>query len=72
MRSAIQELRDLLLRRIRYRITRGGVLFTFGILLVGAAAAVSTNNLLFLIVATMFATLLVSGLVSRLSLTSTL
>ena len=58
----------MLARRIRYRITRGGVLFTAAIIVVGLGAIVSANNLLFLIVATMLATLLVSGLVSRLCL----
>jgi uncharacterized protein (DUF58 family) len=61
-------LRAALGRRIRYRITRGGLLFTVAILLVGLSAVVSANNLLFLIMAAMMATLLVSGLVSRLSL----
>ncbi|HEY2019200.1 MAG TPA: DUF58 domain-containing protein [Bryobacteraceae bacterium] len=55
-------------RRMRYKITRGGMLFTFAILVVGVGAIVSANNLLFLIVATMLATLLVSGFVSRLCL----
>src|SRR5712691_8312620 len=55
-------------RRIRYRITRGGLLFTLAIALVGAAAAISANNLLFLILATMISTLLVSGFISRLCL----
>jgi uncharacterized protein (DUF58 family) len=63
-----RQLRGLLARRIRYKVTRGGVLFTFAILVVGLGAIVSANNLLFLIVATMLATLLVSGLVSRLCL----
>jgi uncharacterized protein (DUF58 family) len=66
--STLDTLRGLFRQRIRYRITRGGLLFTLGTLLVGAAASVSANNLLFLILATMVATLLVSGLVSRLSL----
>jgi uncharacterized protein (DUF58 family) len=44
------------------------VLFTFAILVVGLGAVVSANNLLFLIAAAMMATLLVSGLVSRLCL----
>jgi uncharacterized protein (DUF58 family) len=61
-------IRAFLGRRIRYRITRGGVLFTFAVVVVGAGAIVSANNLLFLIVAAMIATLLVSGLVSRLCL----
>jgi uncharacterized protein (DUF58 family) len=55
-------------RRIRYKITRGGLLFSFAILVVGLGAIISANNLLFLIVATMLATMLVSGLVSRLCL----
>jgi uncharacterized protein (DUF58 family) len=63
-----EQLRQTLTRRIHYKITRGGVLFTIAILVVGMAAIVSANNLLFLIVATMLATLLVSGLVSRLCL----
>lgn len=68
MRIRWQQLRSALSRRIRYKVTRGGVLFTFAILVVGLGAIVSGNNLLFLIVATMLATLLVSGLVSRLCL----
>jgi uncharacterized protein (DUF58 family) len=60
--------RDLLTRRIRYKVTRGGVLFTAAIILVATGAAISANNLLFLIVAAMMATLLISGLVSRLCL----
>jgi uncharacterized protein (DUF58 family) len=60
--------RAFLARRIRYKTTRAGVLFTIAIFLVASGAAVSANNLLFLIVAAMLATLLVSGLVSRLCL----
>ena len=44
------------------------MLFTAATLAVAGAAVVSGNNLLFLIVAAMMATLLVSGLVSRLCL----
>jgi len=55
-------------RRIRYRITRGGVAFTIALLFVALAAALSANNLLFLIAAAMMATLLISSFVSRLSL----
>lgn len=60
--------RRLLARRLRYRITRGGVLFTVGILAVMLGAVFTANNLLFLIAAAMMATLLVSGLISRLCL----
>ena len=55
-------------RRIRHKITRVGLLFTLAILVVGLGAVISANNLLFLITAAMLATLLVSGLVSRLCL----
>ena len=68
MRIRWQQLRGALLRRIRYRVTHGGLLFTFAVLMVAFGAVVSANNLLFLILATMLATLLVSGLVSRLCL----
>lgn len=68
MRNLWRQLRHALGRRIRYRITGGGVLFVTTIVLVGVGAIVSANNLLFLIVAAMLATLLVSGLVSRLCL----
>lgn len=56
------------MRRVRYKVTRGGVLFTVAVVLVGLAAVASANNLLFLILATMLSTLMVSGLVSRLCL----
>jgi uncharacterized protein (DUF58 family) len=54
--------------RLRQWITRGGLLFTLAIVLVGLAAAASANNLLFLILATMLSVMLISGLISRLTL----
>src|SRR5215469_8402259 len=63
-----KQFRAALVRRMRYRITRGGVLFTLAILVVMLGAVFSTNNLLFLVAAAMMATLLISGLVSRLCL----
>jgi len=54
--------------RLQYHITLGGFLFTLAMLMVGLGAVVSANNLLFLILAAMMATVLVSGLVSRLCL----
>lgn len=60
--------RGVVARRIRYRITRGGLLFAFAILAIGVGAIATANNLLFLIAAAMMATLLISGLVSRLCL----
>jgi len=68
VRKHWEHLRASLARRVQYKITRGGLLFTLAILVVGLGAVVSANNLLFLIVATMLATLLVSGFVSRLCL----
>lgn len=63
-----EKLRAALRRRIRYGVTRGGLLFALAVALVGAAAAISANNLLFLILAAMLATLLISGFISRLCL----
>jgi uncharacterized protein (DUF58 family) len=68
VRGVWAQVQDLLLRRIRYRVTLGGVLFTAAIVLVALGAVISANNLLFLILATMLSTLMVSGLVSRLCL----
>jgi uncharacterized protein (DUF58 family) len=53
---------------MRQQITRTGLLFTLTIFLVGLAAFASANNLLFLLVASLLATLLISGFISRLGL----
>jgi len=53
---------------MRQQITRTGLLFTLTALVIGLAAFASANNLLFLILAAMLATLLVSGFINRLSL----
>jgi uncharacterized protein (DUF58 family) len=53
---------------IRQQITRAGLLYTIASLIIGLAAFASANNLLFLILAAMLATFLVSGFISRLSL----
>lgn len=68
MARFLQFLRRALRSRRKYQITRGGLLFVLAVLLVGIGAVISGNNLLFLIEAAMISTLLVSGLVSRLSL----
>jgi len=52
----------------RQHVTRLGLLFTMACVLVALAAFASANNLLFLILAAMLATLMVSGFISRLSL----
>src|SRR5947209_16410432 len=64
MRTWLQTLQ----RGVKYRVTRGGFLFTLAVALIAGAAVASANNLLFLVVATMLSVLLVSGLVSRLGL----
>jgi uncharacterized protein (DUF58 family) len=53
---------------MRQQITRIGLLFSLACVLVGLAAFSSANNLLFLILAAMLSTLMISGFVSRLSL----
>lgn len=53
---------------VRHRVTWSGLAFTALILMVGVGAFASANDLLFLLLAAMLATMLVSGLVSRLSL----
>src|SRR6185369_14137416 len=55
-------------RRVQYRVTGGGILYFFAVLLVGFASFVTANNLLFLVFSAMLATLLVSGFLSRLML----
>src|SRR5580658_824319 len=51
--------RRLIQRRVRYRVTLGGILFLLALSLTGAIAFLSGNNLLFLIFAVMLALLLV-------------
>lgn len=53
---------------MRQQITRTGLLFTLTIVLIGIAAFASANNLLFLLLAALLATLLISGFISRLGL----
>jgi uncharacterized protein (DUF58 family) len=53
---------------MRKQVTRLGLLFTMTSLMVALAAFASANNLLFLILAAMIATLMVSEFISRLSL----
>jgi uncharacterized protein (DUF58 family) len=53
---------------IHFRITGGGILYIFAVLLVGFAAFRTGNNLLFLVFSALLAILLVSGFLSRLML----
>jgi uncharacterized protein (DUF58 family) len=64
----LQKFRAAFRRRIRYRITAGGVLYFFAVFLVGTASFLTANNLLFLLFSALLAILLVSGFVSRLML----
>jgi uncharacterized protein (DUF58 family) len=52
----------------RQQVTRMGLLFTMTCVLVALAAFVSANNLLFLILALLLATMMVAGFIGRLSL----
>lgn len=61
-------IRHLLEGNMRQQITMAGFLFSVTVALVGVAAFVSGNNLLFLLLAALLATMLISGLVSRLGL----
>jgi uncharacterized protein (DUF58 family) len=54
--------------KVRQRVTKLGIAYTVVTVAVGVAAFLSANNLLFLILAALLATLLVSGFVSRLGL----
>jgi uncharacterized protein (DUF58 family) len=69
--KGLHYLRDevrLTLAQGRQQVTRAWLIFIILLLIVSIAAFVFANNLLFLIVAAMFSTLLVSGFVSRLGL----
>lgn len=61
-------LRSALDHGTRHQVTRLGLLFTLTCVLVSLAAFVSANNLLFLILALLLATWMVSGFIARLSL----
>ena len=53
---------------VRQQVTLFGVVYSLAIVLVGTAAFLSGNNLVFLILSMLFAAMLVSGFISRLSL----
>ena len=52
----------------RQKVTGAGLAFRLALLLIASAAFLLANNLLFLIVAAMFSTLMISGFVTRLGL----
>ena len=64
-----EQIATFLESKLNQRITRSGWAFITTIAIVALAAFISANNLLYLLLATMLSTLLVSNLVSRLSVT---
>jgi len=68
MRQRWHSFRHALERRTRYRVTRRGLWFLAALAVTAVGALVSANNLLFLVLAAMLATLLISGLLGSLSL----
>ena len=63
-----ESLRRTLSGSVRQQVTLFGVIYSLAIVLVGTAAFLSGNNLVFLILSVLFAAMLVSGFISRLSL----
>lgn len=63
-----RRIRKALTPRVSQRITRAGLWFTITILLTGVGAFLSANNLIFLILSALLATLVVSGNLNRLTL----
>ncbi len=63
-----QKLKNRLKGSSRQQVTTAGMVYVCATLLVALAAFISANNLLFLLLAAMLATLMISGLLSRLSL----
>jgi uncharacterized protein (DUF58 family) len=63
-RVALERLRQTL----HYEVTRAGVIYVLVTLVIGIAALNTGNNLLYIVVATMLAAILVSGIVSALVL----
>ena len=68
MHPKLERLRQWVDDRFDNRVTRLGTLFAVITVSVGSAALLSANNLLFLIVAALLATLMISGVINRLTL----
>ncbi|MBX5495372.1 MAG: DUF58 domain-containing protein [Bryobacteraceae bacterium] len=68
MLSLWRKMRAALMGGMRQQVTAGGLLYTLAITMVGLAAFASANNLLFLLLAAMLSTMLISNFVSRLGL----
>src|SRR5579863_2887172 len=68
MQANLQRFRAAIRRRVRYRVTGGGILYFLALFLVGFTSFLTANNLLYLVFSAMLAILLVSGFLSRLML----
>jgi uncharacterized protein (DUF58 family) len=68
MRRWWARLRSIVESGMRQQFTKTGVLYTTALILIAVSAFASANNLLFLILAAMLSTAMVSGFISRLSL----
>ncbi len=67
-RRILESMRRALSGGVRQQVTLFGVIYSLAIVLVGTAAFLSGNNLVFLILSVLFSAMLVSGFISRLSL----
>src|ERR1700712_1328833 len=67
-RRIVEAVRRALSGGVRQQVTLFGVIYSLAIVLVGTAAFLSGNNLVFLILSMLLAAMLVSGFISRLSL----
>jgi uncharacterized protein (DUF58 family) len=63
-RVVVKRLRDA----VDYEVTRAGIVYVVGTLLIGIAALNTGNNLLYIVVAAMLAAIIVSGIVSAIVL----
>jgi uncharacterized protein (DUF58 family) len=66
--SSLRKLRKWWPGAFRQSVTRTGLIFAFGIVLLAFAAVLSANNLLFLVLSAMLGVLGISGFVSKLGL----
>ena len=67
-RRIVDAVRKAVSGGVRQQVTLFGVIYSLAIVMVGTAAFLSGNNLVFLILSMLFAAMLVSGFISRLSL----
>ena len=68
LRAPYQRLKASWSQALRQQVTRAGLAYAATLVVIALAAFLSANNLLFLILAAMLSTLIVSGFISRLGL----